>query len=295
MRSQIVFTLMSPSSSVRERQDTGVRPGRSDIAVPEFPPRIRWLGGEPRPMAELAAAGPALVHFFDFAQLNSVRSLPYLAEWQRRYEAAGLAVLGVQAPRFPFGANPEIVAAGLHRLGVGFPVAIDAGRELWLDYGCKGWPSLFLWGRGGALRWYHFGEGEYQATEEAVQQQLREADAMRELPQPMPPLRPSDALDARVMPPTPEHFPAGEGEAWEPREGDGALALEYEGGGAYATLEGSGQMALEIDGFARPPVIVDGAGLYELAVHPRHETHSLRLRPMPGLRVWSVSFAPGVP
>ena len=26
-----------------------------------------------------------LVHFFDFAQLNSVRTLPYVGEWARRY------------------------------------------------------------------------------------------------------------------------------------------------------------------------------------------------------------------
>ncbi|MEK6277771.1 MAG: hypothetical protein AABM29_07155 [Actinomycetota bacterium] len=246
-------------------------------------------------MSELAATGPVLVHFLDFAQLNSVRTLPYVAEWHRRYETAGLNVLGVQAPRFPFGSDPEVVAPGLQRLGVGFPVAIDAEREMWLDYGCKGWPSLFLWGRGGALRWYHFGEGEYLATEEAIQQELREADTLRELPQPMHPLRPSDAPDARVMPPTPERFPAGEGQAWEPRDGATELALDYEAAGAHATLEGTGELALELDGVAQPPVEVDGAALYELTAHPRHERHSLRLRPAPGLRVWSVSFAAGVP
>ena len=112
-------------------------------------------------MAALTAAGPVLVQFFDFAQLNSVSALPYVIEWERRYAGAGLSVLGVQAPRFPFGFEPETVGAGLGRLGVGFPVAIDSERRLWLDYGCKGWPSLFLWGQGGALRWVHFGEGEY--------------------------------------------------------------------------------------------------------------------------------------
>ena len=32
-------------------------------------------------IAELTAAGPVLVHFFDFAQLNSVRALPYVIAW----------------------------------------------------------------------------------------------------------------------------------------------------------------------------------------------------------------------
>ena len=43
-----------------------------------LPPRLRWLNVERTPvLAELTAAGPVLVHFFDFAQLNSVRALPY--------------------------------------------------------------------------------------------------------------------------------------------------------------------------------------------------------------------------
>src|SRR5690349_19977362 len=135
-------------------------------------------------MPALTAGGPALVHFDKYAQLNSDYTVPYLAEWQRRYREAGLSVIGVQAPRFPFAAEPENVAAGL---GVEFPVAIAADHELWAAYGCEGWPSLFLWSLGGALAWAHFGEGEYRATEEAIQAELREMDALQDLPEPMAP------------------------------------------------------------------------------------------------------------
>ena len=269
-----------------------MRPGRSDIAAPEFPHGTRWLRGTPRPMAALAAQGPVLVHFFDFAQLNSVRSLPYVGEWQRRYP--GLAVVGVQSPRFAFGADAEVVERGLERLGVGFAVLLDPGHELWSDYGCGGWPSLFLWGRGGVLRWYHFGEGDYEGTEDAIGEELRLLDRGAEPPPAMAPLRATDAAGARVMRPTPELFPAGEGTPWEAGEG-GEIVLDYEAGGAFATVEGEGELAVELDGEAAATVRVDGAGLYELGSHPRHERHSLRLVPAPGLRVWSISFAPGVP
>jgi hypothetical protein len=244
-------------------------------------------------MAALTAAGPVLVQFIDFAQLNSVRALPYVIEWERRYAGAGLSVLGVQAPRFAFGFEPETVAAGVGRLGVGFPVAIDSERRLWLEYGCRGWPSLFLWGHGGALRWVHFGEGEYLATEEAIQAELREADALRSLPEPMAPLRPTDGPGVRVMPPTAEVFPA-EGRAWTSADGN-AIEVEYAAGGAHATFEGEGETLVSVDGGEALPLLVDGAGLYELASHPRHEAHALRLSLSPGVGVWSVSFAAGVP
>ena len=272
-----------------------MRPGRPDIAVPDLPADIIWVGDPPRSMAQMTASGPALVHIFDFAQLNSVRTMPYLREWHRRYSGAGLSVIGVQAPRFPFGAEPDAVAAGLRRLEVSHPVAIDAEREMWFDYGCEGWPSLFLWGRGGVLRWYHFGEGAYAATEEAIQEELREVDALRELPAAMDPVRPTDAPDAAVMPPTPELFPGGEDRPLALRERDG-LEVQYEAGGVYATIEGKGEIAAAIDGEPAAPIRIEGAGLYGLANHRRHESHELKIDWVSGeLRIWTVSFAAGVP
>jgi hypothetical protein len=269
-----------------------VRPERDNIAAPDLPEGIEWVGEAPRPMPHLTAAGPVLVHFLEYAQLNSVRTLPYLVEWDRRYREAGLTTIGVQAPRFPFGADREAVAAGLEELGVGFPVAIDAGHDLWQVYGCEGWPSLFLWSTGGALSWFHFGEGEYRATEEAIQGELRELDALRSLPTPMEPLRPTDAPGAKVMPPTPELFPGG---SWEqPWEG-GELTVAYEAGGAHATVEGAGTLSVTLDDGEPRSIPIESPKLYPLTEHERHEHHTLALEPAGDLRIWSVSFAAGVP
>ncbi len=278
------------------RDDVPVRPQRSDIAAPDLPPAVEWVGEAPDPMPRLTASGPVLVHFLDFAQLNSVRALPYPLEWHRRYSDAGLTVIGVQAPRFPFGSEPATVAAGLARLGVSHPVAIDSEREMWFDYGCEGWPSLFLWGRGGALSWFHFGEGEYAATEGAIQEELRELDALRNLPAPMQPLRATDAPGASVMPPSEEVFPGEEGRPLVIGEASPGLALDYSAGGAHATFEGEGKVRVGLDGEAGEAIAISGAGLYELASHQRHEAHRLSIEPIEGeLLLWSVSFAAGVP
>jgi hypothetical protein len=269
-----------------------MRPERDNIAVPDLPEEITWVGEQPQSMPNLTAAGPVLVHFLDFAQLNSVRTLPYLAEWDRRYREAGLTTIGVQAPRFPFGSEPGPVETGLADLGVAFPVAIDAERELWLAYGCEGWPSLFLWSSGGALSWFHFGEGEYLGTEMAIQEELRELDALRSLPEPMQPLRPSDSPGAKVMPPTPEIFPGG---SWEQPWTGGELGLDYEAGGAHATVEGTGALSMTIDGSETRELQINGAHLYTLAEHDLHEAHHLTLVPSPDLQIWSVSFAAGIP
>jgi hypothetical protein len=273
-----------------------MRPERDNIAAPDLPAEIAWIGEAPKSMPVATAAGPVLVHFFDAAQLNSVRTLPYVTEWDRRYRDDGLTTLGVQAPRFPFGSEPNEVAGALRELGVEFPVAIDAERRLWQSYGCEGWPSLFLWTVGGALSWFHFGEGEYLDTEMAIQEELRELDALRSLPEPMGPLRPSDSPGAKVMPPTPELFPGGSWEqSWSASAESPQLTTEYAAGGAYATAEGSGELLVQVDGGERRAVKIDGPRLYPLAEHERHEAHRLTLEPVGELRVWSLSFAAGLP
>ncbi len=273
-----------------------MRPDRDSIAAPDLPVGIEWVGVEPESMPALTAGGPALVHFLDFAQLNSVRTLTYLTEWNRRYRDAGLSMIGIQTHRFPFGADPDVVANGLGRLGVDFPVAIDAERQLWHAYGCRVWPSLFLWSLGGALAWFHFGEGEYLGTEEAIQAELREIDALRELPAPMTPLRPTDGPGTRVMVPSPEIFPGGSWERpWTAGEDGDELRVSYEAGGAYATVEGYGTIEVELDGSSKAAITVGIPALYALAEHERHESHSIALRPTPSLRIWSIGFAAGVP
>lgn len=273
-----------------------MRPERDNIAAPDLPEGLAWVGEEPRSMPALTAAGPVLVHFLDYAQLNSIRTLPYLTEWDRRYREAGLTTIGVQAPRFPFGTDAAAVTAGLADLEVEFPVTIDAGHALWSAYGCEGWPSLFLWTTGGALSWFHFGEGEYLGTELAIQEELRELDALRSLPEPLAPLRPSDAPGARVMPPSPEVFPGGSWEEpWVAEPGDEELTIGYAAAVAGATVEGSGELRVAIDGGEPRSIQIDGPRLYALAEHERHEAHQLTLIADAGLRIWSVSFAAGLP
>jgi hypothetical protein len=267
-----------------------MRPERQNIAAPELPGRLRWLNAQRAPrMSELTAAGPVVVHFFDFAQLNSVRAMPYVIAWNERYLDRGLTTLGVHTPRFKFSAEREPLQAGVEALGVAHPVADDSRYEVWHDYGCRGWPSLFLWGQGGALRWFHFGEGEYEATEVAIQEQL---DGEVPLPEPMAPLRDTDAPGALVAPPSEEIFPGGS--ETEPFRA-GPLELDYAAGGAHASVAGAGRMTVSIDGGEARTVEVARAGLVELAVHPKHEFHHLRLEPGEGIDLYSVSFSPGLP
>ena len=244
----------------------------------------------------LSAARPVLVHFFDFAQLNSVRTMPYLRAWHERYADAGLATIGVHSPRFPFTQSVDAVAGAVERLGIKWPVAVDPEFALWRLYEPHGWPALFLWGQGGALRWYHLGEGDYAGTEEEIRAAIPERNGGGEWPPLLEPIRPSDVPDVEVIAPTPEVFPGGSTEEpWSSTEGQPSVELTYEAGGAYAATDGEGRIEIRVDGEPRNPIEVTYSGLQELVAHERTESHSLELEPSPGLLVYSIQFAAGIP
>jgi hypothetical protein len=273
-----------------------LRPPRPDIAVPPIPAGLDWVGDPIDSIDRIVAVRPALVHFFDFAQLNSVRTLPYLRAWNERYRDDGLSLIGVHSPRFPFTQQTAAVAAAVERLGIDWPVAVDPEFALWRLYEPHGWPALFLWGQGGALRWYHLGEGDYPDTEEAIREALSEADGDHDWPPLLEPIRPADAPGVKVIAPTPEIFPGGSTEEpWSSTEGESTLELSYDAGGAYAATDGDGRIALSLDGEPRDPVEVTAAGLQELTRHDRTERHTLRLEPSPGLRIYSIQFSAALP
>lgn len=254
-----------------------------------------WVGADAPRLERLVARGPLLVHFFELAQLNSARALPYVEAWHERYRDSGLGVLGVHSPRFPFTRDASVVAAALPGLGIDWPVAVDSRHAIWRDYGCRGWPSLFLWSRGGALRWYHLGEGDYEATEEAIRTALAEAGAEPGQAPPFEPLRPEDAAGAGVVAPSPEVFPGGSPERPFDVSGDGELELDYAGGGVFLAATGEGEVAARLDGSELSPVAIGRAGLHPVVVHRCHESHGLRLRVPAGVELFSLQFPPAPP
>ena len=261
-----------------------MRPPREDIAAPPFPPGLAWLGRREPKLDKLVTVGPLLVHFFDYAQLNSVRALDYVREWRRRYRDHGLAVLGIHSPRSALTGSADGVEAAVARLDIDWPVAIDGDLRAFRDYGCQGWPSLFLWGKGGALRWYHLGEGEYAATEEAIREQLGDG-SNGGWPDLVAPLRPGDEPGAQVIAPTPEVVPeGGEGEPIE---------LDYAAAAAYAAATGQGSLEVSVDGGPEREVEIAGPGLYELAPGLIHGEHTLHIRRDGKVEVHSIQFAPG--
>jgi len=242
---------------------------------------MEWLNVAFLRMNTLMGRGVALVEFWDFARVNSVRTMPYLKAWHERYADAGLRVIGVHSPGYSFGRDRDTVTRAVARLEVPFAVLLDADLEVWRLYGNRGWPGRYLFDRTGRLRFVHYGEGEYVDTEVALQECLLELDPEHELPEPIAPLRTEDAPGVLLEPQTADIvLPADRdrlelvrdwenGDDWiEAADAGAAASFSYRAGGAFAVLSGAD----------REP------GLYEVDGVVEAES--------PGLRLHGVQFTP---
>jgi hypothetical protein len=252
-------------------------PPQAEIYAPEFPPGMEWLNVAFLRMNSLMGRGAVLVEFWDFARVNSLRTMPYLKAWHERYADAGLRVIGVHSPGYSFGSDRELVARAVERLEVRYPVLVDTDLEVWRLYGNKGWPGRYLFDRTGRLVFIHYGEGEYLDAELAIQ------ESVGETMEPLEPLRPEDAPGALLEPQTADIvLPAGrerlelvrdweDGGDWiEAADAGAAARFTYRAGAAYAVLSGAGV----------EPGLYESEGTVE-AESPGLRLHGVQFTPLP--------------
>ena len=260
-------------------------PAEAEIYAPEFPPGLEWLGVAFLRMDRLMGRHAVLIEFWDFARINSLRTLPYLKAWHERYADAGLRVILVQSPGYSFGRDRDVAARAIERLDVRMPVVLDPDFSVWREYGNRGWPGRYLFDREGALRFFHYGEGEYEDTELAVQELLRELDPDVDLPEPLEPLRPEDAPGAMLRAQTADiALPSDRPRLELVRDwSDGEDFIEARDAGAAATVRSfsAGSAWAVLSGGELEP------GLYE--------TDGTVVAESPGTRLHGVQFTPEAP
>jgi len=150
-------------------------------AAPEITGTERWFNTPGRrPLSLESLRGRVvLIDFWTYSCINCIRTLPYLKAWDDRYRDAGLNIIGVHAPEFPFERDAGNVEDAVRRNGLRYAVAQDNDFVTWRAYGNEFWPAKYLIDARGQVRYTHFGEGEYGTTERAIRSLLAEAGSER--------------------------------------------------------------------------------------------------------------------
>ena len=173
--------------------------------APSLDGALVWLNGAEATLESLRGK-VVLLYFFDYSCINSIRTYPYLIEWERRYAPLGLQVIGIHSPQFDFGLTPANVQLNVNRAGLTHPIAVDSDLKITGAYHNRYWPRMLLLDKTGFVRYDHTGEGGYLALEKMLQKLLRELNPQAKLPSLMRPVHDYDRTNAVCFAVTPELY-----------------------------------------------------------------------------------------
>ena len=163
--------------------------GAGTVAAAQEPPSIvgssplgglagatGWINSAPLTARELRGK-VVLVDFWTYSCINCLRSLPYVEAWAQKYKDSGLVVIGVHTPEFDFEKQPANVQKAVTKFGITYPVALDSDEKIWDAFDNQYWPAHYFIDAKGKVRYEHFGEGDYDKSEQWIQELLAERNA----------------------------------------------------------------------------------------------------------------------
>lgn len=144
------------------------------VPAPDFIGGGPWINSDPVALSDLQGK-VVLVDFWTYSCINCIRTFPYLREWYEKYKDLGFVIVGVHSPEFAFEKEYDNVLQATKDFNLTYPVVLDNEFAIWQAYSNRYWPAHYLIDATGTIRYTHFGEGEYEQTEAAIQALLKEA------------------------------------------------------------------------------------------------------------------------
>jgi len=150
--------------------------------IPSFAGATLWLNSPPL-TPEALRGKVVMVDFWTYSCINCLRALPFVESWYEKYKDHGLVVIGVHAPEFAFEKDPNNVRHAVADLKVTYPVALDNDYAIWQAFNNQYWPAHYFIDATGRIRGHHFGEGNYDESEQTLRKLLTDA-GQTDLPPP---------------------------------------------------------------------------------------------------------------
>ncbi len=153
----------------------------------ELIPGGKFINSEPFKLKDLIGKKVVLIDFWTYTCINCLRSAPYVNAWYEKYKDQGLVIVGVHSPEFEFEKDYNNVLKAVNgQYGIKYPVMQDNEMATWQAYQNQYWPAEYLIDIDGYIADTHFGEGNYDKTEQKIQTALKERDQVLGLPDTVP-------------------------------------------------------------------------------------------------------------
>jgi peroxiredoxin len=140
-----------------------------------------WINSAPVKLSEFKGK-VTVVHFYAFGCGNCVRSLPHYVSWAKRFDADTFAIVGIHRPESDGERDVETVKKKADQAHMDYPIAIDNQSRAWRAWGNHDWPTTYLIDQDGHIRYWWYGElnwqnnGSEKYLRDRIQLLIREID-----------------------------------------------------------------------------------------------------------------------
>jgi peroxiredoxin len=151
------------------------------FTAPQLKQVDAWIGSGPLDISGLRGKVMAF-HFWAFGCINCVHNLSHYNDWHQRFADRGLVVLGMHTPETKAERVLTALEDKVREFSICYPVAVDHENQNWTAWANSMWPSVYLIDKRGKVRYWWYGEMNWQGTpgEQFMRQKLEELLAERD-------------------------------------------------------------------------------------------------------------------
>jgi thiol-disulfide isomerase/thioredoxin len=144
--------------------------------APELKPQATWINSGPLKLEQLHGK-VVLIEFFAWDCPFCAEAMPHIKGLYEKYSKNGLVVLGVHTPRVDYEKDIPKIKEAIAAKGLKYPIVVDNDYEIWSDYACGAWPSMYILDQNGVIQLSHTGTGRYEEMEGVIQKLLSKNSA----------------------------------------------------------------------------------------------------------------------
>jgi peroxiredoxin len=171
LRAQAERSIPKLLSERQRRMFTGLLGPPFDLApvrmvacqAPELEGVTAWINSDPLTLAQLRGK-VVVVHFYTFGCINCVRNLPHYNDWYERFDGGQCVLIGIHRPETKGEYDLDKVRQKAAEAGLKHAVAVDNESRNWDAWTNRVWPSVYLIDKDGFVRYWWYGELNWQGT-----------------------------------------------------------------------------------------------------------------------------------
>jgi peroxiredoxin len=171
LRAQAERSIPKLLSDRQRRMFTGLLGPPFDLAsvrmvacqAPELEGVTAWINSDPLTLAQLRGK-VVVVHFYTFGCINCVRNLPHYNDWYERFDGGQCVLIGIHRPETKGEYDLDKVRQKAAEAGLKHAIAVDNESRNWDAWANRVWPSVYLIDKDGFVRYWWYGELNWQGT-----------------------------------------------------------------------------------------------------------------------------------